>query len=110
MALGEFGRIEKYFKPLTAGFPGALGLDDDAAVLGISDLTGLVVSTDAVVAGVHFRSGDPADLVARKALRTNLSDMAAMGAEPWVYTLTLALGPGDPGSGDEWVGGLAAGP
>jgi thiamine-monophosphate kinase len=109
MALGEFGRIDKYFKPLAAGFPGALGLDDDAAVLGGPDLKGLVVSTDAVVADVHFRTDDPADLVARKALRTNLSDMAAMGAEPWVYTLTLALGAGDASSLDEWVGGLATG-
>lgn len=109
MGLGEFDRIEKFFKPLAAGFPGALGLGDDAAVLPISDLNGLVVSNDAVVAGVHFKPDDPADLVARKALRTNLSDMAAMGAEPWVYTLTLALGPGDGDATDEWVAGLAAG-
>jgi thiamine-monophosphate kinase len=109
MGLGEFGRIEKFFKPLAAGFPGALDLGDDAAVLSISGLQGLVISNDAVVAGVHFKPDDPADLVARKALRTNLSDMAAMGATPWVYTLTLALGAGDPDTMDEWVGGLAAG-
>jgi thiamine-monophosphate kinase len=109
MGLGEFGRIDRYFKPLAAGFPGALGLGDDAAVLPVSALAGLVVSTDAVVAGVHFRTDDPADLIARKALRTNLSDMAAMGAEPWVYTLTLALGPSEADMADEWVARLAGG-
>ncbi|MBL6600136.1 MAG: thiamine-phosphate kinase [Alphaproteobacteria bacterium] len=110
MGLGEFGRIEKFFKPLASGFPGALGLDDDAAVLPVEDLTGLVVSNDAVVAGVHFRPDDPADLVARKALRCNLSDMAAMGAEPWAYTLTLALSTTDDAAvGDQWVEALALG-
>jgi thiamine-monophosphate kinase len=109
MGLGEFGRIEKYFKPLAAGFPGALGLNDDAAILTVSDLTRLVVSNDAVVAGVHFKTDDPPNLVARKALRANLSDMAAMGAEPWVYTLTLALGAGDAEASDAWVAGLADG-
>lgn len=109
MGLGEFGRIEQYFRPLAAGFPGALDLVDDAAIIPVTDLKGLVVSTDAVVAGVHFNPDDPADLVARKALRTNLSDMAAMGAEPWVYTLTLALGLKDATAADAWVAGLAAG-
>lgn len=109
MGLGEFGRIERFFKPLAAGFSGALGLEDDAAVLSVEDLSGLVVSNDAVVAGVHFRPEDPAELVARKALRCNLSDMAAMGAEPWVYTLTLALSTQDPHANDAWVEALAAG-
>jgi thiamine-monophosphate kinase len=112
MGLGEFGRIERFFKPLAAGFPGALGLNDDAAVLEVSDLSGLVISTDAVVEGVHFMPSDPAGLVARKALRTNLSDMAAMGAEPWVYTLTLAMGTPATGSADAadaWVEALTAG-
>lgn len=109
MGLGEFGRIEKFFKPLAAGFPGALKLDDDAAVLPVEDLSGLVVSNDAVVAGVHFRAEDPADLVARKALRCNLSDMAAMGAEPLAYTLTLALNRHGSADNDQWVEALAAG-
>jgi thiamine-monophosphate kinase len=109
MGLGEFGRIDRFFKPLAAGFPGALDLADDAAVLAVSGLTGVVVSTDAVVCGVHFRPDDPADLVARKALRTNLSDLAAMGAEPWVYTLTLAAGPGSAQETDAWAEALASG-
>jgi len=109
MGLGEFGRIEKFFKPLAAGFPGALDLGDDAAVLPVEGLSGLVVSNDAVVAGVHFRANDPADLVARKALRCNLSDMAAMGAEPLAYTLTLALNRSDATTNDQWVERLASG-
>ena len=109
MALGEFGRIDKYFKPLAAATPGALGLTDDAAVLPIDGLSGLVVSADAVVEGVHFLSTDDPALIARKALRTNLSDLAAMGAEPWVYTLTLALGPSAGPDPDAWVAGLADG-
>lgn len=106
MSLGEFGRIERFFRPLAAGVPGALGLADDAAVLPVADVEGLAVSTDALVEGVHFRAADPPEAVARKALRVNLSDMAAMGAAPWVYTLALALAPC---RGDLWVERLAAG-
>jgi len=109
MGLGEFDRIEKFFKPLASHSPGALGLSDDAAVLPVAGLAGLVISTDALVEGVHFRIDDPAELIARKALRTNLSDLAAMGAEPWVYTLSLALGPMGGAPVDPWVAGLAAG-
>jgi thiamine-monophosphate kinase len=109
MGLGEFGRIEKYFKPLAAGFPGALDLSDDAAVLSVNGLEGVVVSTDAIIETVHFLGGDPPDLIARKALRTNISDMAAMGAQPLAYTLALALSREDPEMSDAWVARLAAG-
>jgi len=109
MALGEFGRIDKYFKPLAMGAPGAFGLTDDAAVLPVEGVPGVVVSTDAVVEGVHFLSTDAPGLVARKALRTNLSDLAAMGAVPWAYTLTLALGPTAGPDPDGWVAALAEG-
>lgn len=111
MGLGEFDRIDRFFKPLAESSPGALGLNDDAALLPVGGMPGLVVSTDAIVEGVHFRTEDRPDLIARKALRTNLSDLAAMGAEPWVYTLTLALGPSAGDRPDDWVerfaGGLA---
>lgn len=80
--LGEFDLIERLFAPLAEGFPGALNLKDDAALVPISPGCRLVVTTDALVAGVHFRESDPPDLVARKALRVNLSDLAAMGAKP----------------------------
>lgn len=86
---GEDDLIARYFQPLATD-PGAFGLIDDAAILkGSSD--DLVVTTDAIVEGVHFLPGDPPDTLARKALRVNLSDLAAKGAEPAGFVLTLAL-------------------
>jgi len=89
MSSGEDDLIARYFKPLATD-PGAFGLIDDAAILkGSTD--DLVVTTDAIVEGVHFLADDPPDTVARKALRVNLSDVAAKGAEPAGFVLTLAL-------------------
>ena len=79
---GEFELIARYFAPLARGFSGAYGLLDDAAVIAPSAGCQLVAKTDAIIGGVHFLSDDPADLVARKALRVNLSDLAAKGAQP----------------------------
>ncbi|TKT72885.1 thiamine-phosphate kinase [Afipia massiliensis] len=88
-ASGEDDLIARYFRPLATD-PGAFGLIDDAALL---NHTGddLVVTTDAIVEGVHFLPDDPPDTVARKALRVNLSDLAAKGAVPAGFVLTLAL-------------------
>src|SRR5512140_2476291 len=88
-ASGEDALIARYFKPLATD-PGAFDLVDDAAVL---KATGedLVVKTDAIVEGVHFLPDDPPDTIARKALRVNLSDLAAKGATPAGFVLTLAL-------------------
>ena len=103
--LGEFGRIERFFRPLAAQFPGALELTDDAALVTPPSGKDLVVTTDAIVAGIHFLPDDsPAD-VARKALRVNLSDLSAKGARPLAYLLTLAL---TQDIGDDWVEGFAA--
>ena len=85
----EDALIARYFKPL-ATHPGARGLADDAAVLSASS-DDLVVTTDAIVEGVHFLPDDPPDTIARKALRVNLSDLAAKGAAPAGFVLTLAL-------------------
>ncbi len=104
--LGEFGRIATYFRPLAAGFPGALSLTDDAATILPPAGHELVVTTDAIVAGVHFLPGDPPGDIARKALRVNLSDLAAKGARPLAYTLTLALNRDTP---DAWLADFAAG-
>jgi thiamine-monophosphate kinase len=95
--------IAQIFAPLAA--EGGFGLADDAAVLppGAGDL---VVTTDAVVAGVHFFPDDPPALVAKKALRVNLSDLAAKGAEPAGFLLALAL-PRD--WTNEWLRDFAAG-
>lgn len=88
---GEFERIDRYFAPLAAGFPGALGLTDDAALIRPSEGCELVVTTDTVVAGVHYIGDESPDLVAQKLLRVNLSDLASMGARPVAYTLNVAL-------------------
>jgi thiamine-monophosphate kinase len=104
--LGEFGRIAEYFRPLAAGFPGALDLTDDAATIEVPVGHELVVTTDAVVAGVHFLPSDAPEDVARKALRVNLSDLAAKGARPLVYTLALAL---TADVSDGWVARFAGG-
>lgn len=103
--LGEFGRIRRFFAPLATA-PGALGLTDDAAILDLEPNQQFVVTADALVEGVHFLPGDPADLVARKALRMNLSDLAAKASVPTGYLLSLAL----PRSRDDaWVEVFARG-
>jgi thiamine-monophosphate kinase len=89
MPSAEDSLIARYFKPLATD-AGAFGLTDDAAILRASG-DDLVVTTDAIVEGVHFLSGDPPDTIARKALRVNLSDLAAKGAGPAGFVLTLAL-------------------
>jgi thiamine-monophosphate kinase len=106
VSLGEFGLIERLLRPLAAGFPGALGLADDAALVRVPAGRELVVAKDAIVAGVHFLEDDPPELVAGKLLRVNLSDLAAMGAEPLGYLTALAR----PKSlDDRWLARFAAG-
>lgn len=104
--VGEFARIDRFLKPLAAKVEGALGLDDDAAVLSPPPGKKLVVTTDTMVEGVHWLPVQSPSTVARKLLRVNLSDLAAMGAEPWVYTLNTALG-SETGSG--WLEQFAQG-
>lgn len=92
----EFELIARLFAPLAAGWPGACGLADDVAYLPIEgDLIAageeLVLKADAIVGGVHFLADDPPELVARKLLRVNLSDLAAKGARPLVYLLVIML-------------------
>lgn len=89
---GEFERIARFFKPLAAE-PFALGLADDAACVTPPAGQDLVVTTDTLVAGVHFLGQEPPGDIARKSLRVNLSDLAAKGATPFLYTLVLALPP-----------------
>jgi thiamine-monophosphate kinase len=87
--MDEFDSIARLFRPLATS-PEALGLMDDAALLAARPGYALVVTADALVEGVHFLPDDPADLVARKMLRVNLSDLAAKAAEPYGYMLTVA--------------------
>jgi thiamine-monophosphate kinase len=102
--VGEFDRIRRFFAPLAG--PGGLGLLDDAAVVDCPAGRRLVVTADAIVAGVHYFPDDPPDLVARKLLRVNLSDLAAMGARPLHYLLTTAL---PTALGADWIAGFARG-
>jgi thiamine-monophosphate kinase len=102
-ASGEDSLIARYFKPLATD-PGAFNLVDDAAILKAQG-DDLVVTTDAIVEGVHFLSNDPPDTVARKALRVNLSDLASKGATPAGFVLTLALRAVD----DAWLTPFARG-
>jgi thiamine-monophosphate kinase len=85
----EDSLIARYFKPIATD-ANAFGLVDDAAILKALGQD-MVVTTDAIVEGVHYLASDPPDTVARKALRTNLSDLAAKGATPAGFVLTLAL-------------------
>jgi thiamine-monophosphate kinase len=87
---GEFDWIAQLLRPLTRGAPEALDLLDDAAVIPSRPGFDLVITKDAMVAGLHFLPDDPLDLVARKLLRVNLSDLAAKGAQPWGYFLSTA--------------------
>jgi thiamine-monophosphate kinase len=103
---GEFELIARYFAPLATGFPGAYGLLDDAAVIAPPPGHELVVKTDAIVGGVHFLLDDPPDLIARKALRVNLSDLAAKGAVPRAYMLDIML---PKTVTEEWIAAFARG-
>jgi thiamine-monophosphate kinase len=89
----EFEWIARGLAPLAEGAPEAFGLLDDAAAIPSRPGYDLIVSKDAVVEGVHFLADDPPDLVARKLLRVNLSDLAAKGAEPYGYFLAVAWPP-----------------
>lgn len=88
---GEFELIARYFAPLAAGAPGAVGLTDDVAAIEVEPHEQLIVKSDAIVAGVHFLADDPPDLIARKLLRVNLSDLAGKGARPLGYLMTCAF-------------------
>ena len=103
---GEFELIGRYFAPLARGFPGAFGLLDDAAVIAPLPGQELVAKTDAVVGGVHFLHDDPPDLIARKALRANLSDLAAKGAVPRAYMVDIML---PKTITEEWIAAFARG-
>jgi thiamine-monophosphate kinase len=102
----EFKLIARHFAPLSLGFSGAYELRDDAAVISPAPGFELVVKTDAIVGGIDFPLDEPADLVARKALRVNLSDLAAKGAVPRAYLVDLIL----PDTiGEAWIAAFAAG-
>jgi thiamine-monophosphate kinase len=105
MALGEFELIARYFARRTPRADVRLGIGDDAAVLDVRADRKLVVAMDTVVEGVHFPPQFDASDVGYRALAVNLSDLAAMGAEPAWFTLSLSM----PDSDEHWIERFAAG-
>jgi len=97
--------IATWFRPI-ATHPGAFDLTDDAAAITPPPGCDLVLKTDGVVSGVHFFADDPADAVARKALRINLSDLAAKGAEPLGFLMAIGL---PSGLAPDWLAEFARG-
>jgi len=104
--MDEFALIRRHFGPLAATTAGSLDLRDDAALLDPPAGETLVLTLDTLVAGVHYLPDDPADSVAQKLLRVSLSDLAAMGARPVGYLLSVSL-PRD--VGEDWLAGFAGG-
>lgn len=104
--IGEFELIARHFAPLAKGFAGAGGLKSDNAILAGDARHDLVVKTDTIVSGVHFLADERPELVAARALRVCLSDLAAGGATPHAYQLALSL---TRGWTERWVAGFARG-
>ena len=100
----EFSIIKKYFAPFAS--QGAFEFRDDAAEIVPNEDMAFVITQDAIAEGIHFFSGDPAALIAKKALRVNLSDLAAKGATPKYISLALGLGRA---WNEEWVADFANG-
>ena len=109
MSHAEFEIIRRYFRDSGLNFnkPGIeLGIGDDAALLNVPEDRLLCMSMDVLVAGVHFPySADPA-MIANRALAVNLSDLAAMGAEPFCFTLGLVIPENNSSWLDSFSGGL----
>ncbi|NFV79916.1 thiamine-phosphate kinase [Magnetospirillum aberrantis] len=105
-SVDEFQIIADLFAPLSRGYPGALNLTDDVALLAADPDHETAATMDAMVAGVHFLPDDPPDLVARKLMRVNLSDLAAKGARPFAVMLAAAF---PRGTDLDWMQRFAAG-
>lgn len=105
MSLGEFDIIARYFSRKSARGDVLLGVGDDAAVVDSHPGRKLVVAMDTIVEGVHFLAETDAADIGYRALAVNLSDLAAMGAEPAWMTLSLSL----PRANEQWLSGFASG-
>src|SRR6186997_2672913 len=97
--------IARFFRPIATDL-GALGLSDDAAFIKPPPGCDLVLKTDAIIGGVHFFPDDPADTVAQKALRVNISDLAAKGATPLGCLLSLGM---PVGVSESWLAAFSDG-
>jgi thiamine-monophosphate kinase len=103
--LGEFELIERFFRRASPRDDVLLGVGDDAALLEVPPGQALVAATDTLVEGRHFLAGAPADSVGHQALAVNLSDLAAMGADPAWALLSLSL----PDADADWLQRFAEG-
>jgi thiamine-monophosphate kinase len=103
--LGEFDLIERFFRRASPRDDVLLGVGDDAALLEVPPGQALVAATDTLVEGRHFLAGAPAESVGHQALAVNLSDLAAMGADPAWALLSLSL----PDADADWLQGFAGG-
>lgn len=109
--VAEFDLIDRYFRPLAAQGGFGQRLQDDCAHLPRAALTGdLVLTVDSLIEGVHFLPNDPPETIGRKALRVNLSDLAAKGVRPLGCLLALNLPSGaDTRKSEAWIAAFAAG-
>lgn len=105
MPLGEFDLIHTYFTDIGPVQRVALGVGDDCALLDMPADQQLATSVDTLVADIHFPSAADPAAIAQKALRSNLSDLAAAGAQPLAFTLALSL----PQSDEQWLAAFASG-
>jgi thiamine-monophosphate kinase len=105
MAVGEFALIRDYFYRNDGAYGVVKGIGDDCALLQVPAASQLAVSMDTLVADVHFPANADPELIAERALRVNLSDLAAMGAEPLWFTLGLTL----PAADAPWLQGFSRG-
>ncbi|UYP31147.1 thiamine-phosphate kinase [Pseudomonas sp. Z8(2022)] len=106
--MGEFELIRHYFAaaPCAQGGDGVVrGIGDDCALLALPAGEQLAVSTDTLVAGVHFPEASDAFLLGQRALAVSASDLAAMGATPQAFTLALTL----PSASETWLAEFARG-
>ena len=104
--IGEFAFIERFFRPLSLGDEGSFGLRNDGAVFSLGEGLDVVVTTDTMVSKVHFLKEESGEYIGSKLLRVNVSDLAAMGALPFGYTLNVGLGVEVT---EEWMDGFTKG-
>ncbi|MAU41700.1 MAG: thiamine-phosphate kinase [Kordiimonas sp.] len=99
---GEFDIIKRYFATIAQKNENSFGLMDDAAIFSPAADQALVFTKDILIENIHFRQDDKASQIARKLLRVNLSDLAAMGADPCGYLLGLSL-PKETRFSEQWI-------
>lgn len=106
MPVSEFGLIQQYFsQPMINNSVNRLGIGDDCALMSVPEGYELAITTDTMVEGIHFFAGTDPGLVGHKLLAVNLSDLAAMGADPVSVTLALTM----PKADVAWLAGFSQG-